>query len=230
MLIDQQASDTFDPSVYTDEVSARIGLRCRKVEGPESAAEAPEGGRAGHRSHGSAAREPREEGGRPFQGRGQPAGRASRKRAEGTRRGAGGAPARQARVSHAQRFDGGVRRDVEKLLHLSRSTIRSLIAAGFVAPARGARNAWLFTFQDLIVLRTAQALAEAKVPQRRITRSLKELRCHLPDAMPLSGLSICAVADRVVIRERGHWQADSGQYLLEFEGVGGRLHERHRKN
>jgi tetratricopeptide (TPR) repeat protein len=109
--------------------------------------------------------------------------------------------------------------DVEKLLHLSRSTIRTLIAAGFVSPTRGPRNAWLFSFQDLILLRTAQALAVAKVPQRRITRSLRELRRHLPEAMPLSGLSICAVADRVVIRERGsRWQAESGQYLLEFEG------------
>jgi tetratricopeptide (TPR) repeat protein len=94
-----------------------------------------------------------------------------------------------------------------------------LISAGFVAPARGARGAWLFSFQDLIVLRTAQALADAKVPQRRITRSLRDLRRHLPDAMPMSGLSICAVADRVVIREGGsRWQAESGQYLLEFEG------------
>ncbi len=109
--------------------------------------------------------------------------------------------------------------EVEKLLHLPRSTIRALIAAGFVSPARGPRNAWLFSFQDLIVLRTAQALADAKVPPRRITKSLKELRRHLPDAMPLSGLSLCAVADRVVIRERGsRWQAESGQYLLEFEG------------
>jgi tetratricopeptide (TPR) repeat protein len=109
--------------------------------------------------------------------------------------------------------------DVEKLLGLPRSTIRALIAAEFVSPARGPRNAWLFSFQDLIVLRTAQALADAKVPQRRITKSLRDLRRHLPDAMPLSGLSICAVADRVVIRERGsHWQAESGQYLLEFEG------------
>jgi tetratricopeptide (TPR) repeat protein len=109
--------------------------------------------------------------------------------------------------------------DVEKLLGLPRSTIRALIAAEFVSPARGPRNAWLFSFQDLIVLRTAQALANAKVPQRRITKSLRELRRHLPDAMPLSGLSLCAVADRVVIRERGsHWQAESGQYLLEFEG------------
>ena len=110
-------------------------------------------------------------------------------------------------------------RDVEKLLHLPRSTIRALIAAGFVSPARGPRSAWLFSFQDLIVLRTAQALADAKVPQRRITKSVRELRRHLPDAMPLSGLSICAVADRVVVKEGGgRWQADSGQYLLEFEG------------
>ena len=110
-------------------------------------------------------------------------------------------------------------RDVEKLLHLPRSTIRALIAAGFVSPARGPRSAWLFSFQDMIVLRTAQALADAKVPQRRITKSVRELRRHLPDAMPLSGLSICAVADRVVVKEGGgRWQADSGQYLLEFEG------------
>jgi tetratricopeptide (TPR) repeat protein len=110
-------------------------------------------------------------------------------------------------------------RDVERLLRLPRSTIRALIAAGFVSPARGPRSAWVFSFQDLIVLRTAQALADAKVPQRRITRSVRELRRHLPDAMPLSGLSICAVADRVVVREGGsRWQAESGQYLLEFEG------------
>jgi tetratricopeptide (TPR) repeat protein len=110
-------------------------------------------------------------------------------------------------------------RDVEKLLRLPRSTIRALIAAGFVSPARGPRNAWRFSFQDLIVLRTAQALADAKVPQRRITKSVRQLRRHLPDAMPLSGLTICAVADQVVVRERGtHWQAESGQYLLEFDG------------
>jgi tetratricopeptide (TPR) repeat protein len=110
-------------------------------------------------------------------------------------------------------------RDVEKLLRLPRSTIRALIEAGFVSPARGARNAWLFSFQDLVVLRTAQALASAEVPRKRITRSLKELRRHLPEAMPLSGLSICAVGDRVVVREGGsRWQAESGQYLLAFEG------------
>ena len=110
-------------------------------------------------------------------------------------------------------------RDVEKLLRLPRSAIRSLIAAGFVSPARGPRNAWLFSFQDLIVLRTARALAAANVPHRRILRSLKELRSRLPEEMPLSGLSIGAIADHVVVREgRNHWHAESGQYLLAFEG------------
>ena len=117
-------------------------------------------------------------------------------------------------------------RDVEKLLRLSRSTIRSLIAAGFVMPARGPRGAWRFSFQDLIVLRAAQALADANMPPRRIMGSMRELRRHLPDTMPLSGLNIGAVGDRVVVREGGsRWQAESGQYLLGFDGdpAGGSL-------
>ena len=110
-------------------------------------------------------------------------------------------------------------RDVERLLRLPRSTIRALMDAGFVSPARGPRNAWLFSFRDLIVLRTAQALAAANVPRQRITRSVRDLRRHLPETMPLSGLSICAVGGRVVVKEGARrWQADSGQYLLAFEG------------
>ena len=110
-------------------------------------------------------------------------------------------------------------RDVQRLLHLPRSTIRTLVDAGFVSPVRGPRNAWRFSFQDLIVLRTAQSLAAAKVPARRIALAMKELRRHLPGSMPLSGLSISADANRVVVRDGAHrWQADSGQYLLAFEG------------
>lgn len=110
-------------------------------------------------------------------------------------------------------------RDVERLLGLPRSAIRSLVKAGFVSPARGPRRAYLFSFQDLIVLRTARALTAANVPARRITTSLKALRRELPEAMPLSGLAISAVGHRVVVREGGsRWQAESGQYLLAFDG------------
>jgi tetratricopeptide (TPR) repeat protein len=112
-------------------------------------------------------------------------------------------------------------RDVERLLHVSPSTLRSLVAAGFVTPARGPRNSWRFSFQDLIVLRTAQALAAARVPTRRILKALRELRRSLPESMPLSGLSLGAEGDRVAVRDgRARWQADSGQYLLELGGDG----------
>jgi tetratricopeptide (TPR) repeat protein len=109
-------------------------------------------------------------------------------------------------------------RTVEKLLRLPRSTIRGLIQAGFVTPARGPRGAFLFSFQDLIVLRTAWALTQAELSPRRILRSLKQLRRLLPDSVPLSGLRIGAVADRVVVQEGdASWQAESGQYLLALE-------------
>lgn len=108
--------------------------------------------------------------------------------------------------------------DVERVLQMSRATILSLVKAGFVSPARGPRREYLFSFQDLIVLRTARALNAAKVPPRRITRSLKQLRDHLPERMPLSGLSIRAVGDRVVVQEGARrWQAESGQYLLDLD-------------
>jgi tetratricopeptide (TPR) repeat protein len=109
-------------------------------------------------------------------------------------------------------------RDVEKVLRLSRSTLRGLINAGFVAPSRGSRREFRFSFQDLIVLRAARALIDAKVSRRRISRSLEDLRRHLPETMPLSGLSICAVGDRVVVRDgKSHWQVDDGQYVLGLD-------------
>ena len=108
--------------------------------------------------------------------------------------------------------------DVERLLRIPRATLKTLVASGFVKPARGARNAWRFSFQDLIVLRTAQALVAASIPQRRIVRALRQLRRELPESIPLSGLNIGAIADQVVVREGGVARlAETGQYLLGLE-------------
>ena len=109
-------------------------------------------------------------------------------------------------------------RDVERVLQLPRSTLQGLVRLGFVRPTRGARRQYLFSFQDLIILRAARSLMQANIPRRRIHSSLGQLRERLPEAVPLSGLAICAVGDRVVVREgANHWQADDGQYLLGFE-------------
>jgi tetratricopeptide (TPR) repeat protein len=109
-------------------------------------------------------------------------------------------------------------RDVQRVLRLSPDTTRNLIKAGFVKPARGARREYRFSFQDLMVLRTARALIDAKVPARRIRRSLESLRRELPESVPLSGLSISAVGDHVVVRDGdSQRQVESGQYLLGLD-------------
>jgi len=109
-------------------------------------------------------------------------------------------------------------RDVQRVLRLSPDTTRNLIKAGFVKPARGARHEYRFSFQDLIVLRTARALIDARIPARRIRRSLESLRRELPESVPLSGLSISAVGDHVVVRDGdSQRQVDSGQYLLGLD-------------
>lgn len=109
-------------------------------------------------------------------------------------------------------------RDAGRMLQLAPGTIRGLINSGFVKPARGPRREYRFSFQDMIVLRTARALIQARVSRRRIRSSLEDLKRSLPDSVPLSGLSICAVGERVVVREGNtRWQADDGQYLLGLD-------------
>jgi len=109
-------------------------------------------------------------------------------------------------------------RDVERVLQLSPAVTRSLIRAGFVNPERGPRREFRFSFQDLIVLRTARALMQAKISAKHIRRSLESLRRELPEALPLSGLAISALGDRVVVRDGdARWQVDSGQYVLGLD-------------
>jgi tetratricopeptide (TPR) repeat protein len=109
-------------------------------------------------------------------------------------------------------------RRVQAMLGLSRTIVAGLIAEGFVAPTRGPHNEWRFTFQDLMLLRTAHALHASKIPPRKILRSLAQLKATLPRELPLTGLRITAIGADVAVRDRsGQWQADSGQLLMDFD-------------
>lgn len=109
-------------------------------------------------------------------------------------------------------------RRVQAMLGLSRHVVAGLIDAGFVAPTRGPRKELRFTFQDLMLLRTAHALQAQSIPPRRIVRALSRLKSTLPAELPLTGLRITAVGNDVAVRNRaGRWQSDSGQMLLDFD-------------
>jgi tetratricopeptide (TPR) repeat protein len=113
-------------------------------------------------------------------------------------------------------------RQVCEILGISPAMVKRFVAAGLVSPARGPGRRYRFNFRDIILLRTAKGLAEAQLPPRRISRSLRGIRDRLPAELPLSGLRITALRDTVVVAEGGdHWRAQDGQYLLSFAVAAG---------
>ena len=109
-------------------------------------------------------------------------------------------------------------KDVAALLGLSTTQVRSYVRAGFLSPPQGARGEYSFSFQDLVLLRTAKALLAARVPRRRVRLSLQNLRGQLPDGRALTGVRISAQGHQVVVRDGGElWNPESGQALFDFE-------------
>jgi tetratricopeptide (TPR) repeat protein len=108
-------------------------------------------------------------------------------------------------------------KDLERLFGIPASQIRALVRAGHIHPLKKAGRL-SYSFQDLIVLRTAGSLRAAKIPAQKINRTLREIRESLPGTLPLSGLSIVAVGDRIVVREgQALRESDTGQYTLALE-------------
>jgi tetratricopeptide (TPR) repeat protein len=75
-----------------------------------------------------------------------------------------------------------------------------------------------YSFQNLVVLRTAKGLTDAGVSVTRIRKVLECLERQLGDETSLSSLKIYASGKRVVVWDgASRWQPDSGQFLLNFE-------------
>ncbi len=106
-------------------------------------------------------------------------------------------------------------REVLRLLGLTESRLRYWVRVGFVQPGRGPDHQFRFRFQDLVLLRTAQALVESGLSIRRVRRSLDRLRRSLPRGRSLTELRIVAVGGEVVVEEAGEaWEPATGQRLL----------------
>ncbi len=109
-------------------------------------------------------------------------------------------------------------REVARVLGVSVNQVRAFVRAGFLQPERGARGELRFTFQDLVLLRAAQGLMNARISARRIRRALRKLSEQLTPDRPLGGVHISAEGDSVVVREGGRrWHPESGQVLFDFD-------------
>src|SRR5205823_6827163 len=107
--------------------------------------------------------------------------------------------------------------EVAKMLGLSTGQVRAWVRAGFLEPSRGPRGELRFSFQDLVLLRTAKGLVSARIPPRRVRSALRKLKDQLPEGRPLRAVRIRAEGDRIVVGDgRASWSPESGQVLFDF--------------
>ncbi len=108
--------------------------------------------------------------------------------------------------------------EVAALLDLSEVEVRNFVRAGFLDPARGPRGQLAFSFQDVVLLRTAKELKRASISSTRVRRALIRLKRQLPLGRALSSLSIAAEGNKLVVDDgRGRWNPESGQALFDFD-------------
>jgi len=108
-------------------------------------------------------------------------------------------------------------REAAELLRVSADAVRAYVRRGWVVPKRNQHRHYRFSFQDLVLLKTARDLANSSLSKRRVGKALKALRERLPKGQPLSTVRIIIDGDRVVVRDRGApYEPESGQSVLDF--------------
>ncbi len=107
--------------------------------------------------------------------------------------------------------------DAAALLGVSEARVRSFVAGGLL-PAHGEPDGRAFTFRDLVLLRSAKGLADAKVAPHRIRATLRRLGAQLPVGASASSVALDTEGQRVVARDGSQaWEPESGQGVLELE-------------
>ena len=112
---------------------------------------------------------------------------------------------------------GYATRDVSELIGLNADQVRHYVRRGLLTPARGPGGEYRFSFQDVVLLRTAKGLLDAEVSARRAYKVLLKLKAELAEVKSLSAVRIFADGNNVVVREDSSvWNAESGQGHLNF--------------
>ena len=107
--------------------------------------------------------------------------------------------------------------EVARILELTPGQVRAAVVAGWLEPGRGPRGEMRFSFQDLVSLKTARSLFQARLPPRRVRETLTKLKGQLEEQGSASSVRITVEGDRIVASDgREQWQPESGQILFDF--------------
>ena len=109
-------------------------------------------------------------------------------------------------------------KEVATLLGISEPRVRRFVHAGFLSPSRTSRGAFVFTFRDLVLMRTAKGLVQERVSARRMQAVLRKLRKQLPEDKHLAGVRVFVDGKDVVVQDADAiWNPESGQSLFDFD-------------
>src|SRR5262245_58955121 len=113
-------------------------------------------------------------------------------------------------------------RDVARIVGLQESRIRYWAQTGFVGPSAKSGGRSVYTFQDLVGVKTAKELLDRGLTVQRVRKDRDALREQLPRVeRPLAELRIVSDGDRlVVLAQAACSEPTTGQLVMELE-VGG---------
>ena len=115
-------------------------------------------------------------------------------------------------------MSGYTTQEVSALLGLKPHQVRHYVRRDLLRPDRGDKGEFRFSFQDVVLLRTAKNLLDASVTPRRAFRVLARLRSSLPDPAGLSALRLVKSGNALIAgTDNQLWDAETGQEHLPFE-------------
>jgi tetratricopeptide (TPR) repeat protein len=108
-------------------------------------------------------------------------------------------------------------RELAQVVGLTGAQVRSYVYNGLLAPLRGSRREYHYSFTDLVLLRIGSRLARNGVRAGRVASALHALRGQLPDGIPLSSVDLETLGDTVLARDdQGLWDPESQQQYFGF--------------
>ena len=117
-------------------------------------------------------------------------------------------------------MNGYTTKEVAELVGLNTDQVRHYVRRKLILPARGLRGEYLFSFQDVVLVKTAKGLLNASVSTRKAYRALEKLKQQLEQAKSLSAMRIYADGSTVVVRDkRQTWEVETGQAKFDFSEV-----------
>lgn len=103
---------------------------------------------------------------------------------------------------------------------MSPDAVRHYVRRALVTPDRNSRGHYRFSFQDVVLLRTAKTLVDSEIPVRRANRLLLSLHRRMPPTRSLASLKLMAADGAVLAREQDRiWDVESGQGHFNFQSA-----------